>query len=55
MATGLNNIDIIGSVKKVGVCLISVLLASCGVIQSKNIEEMSDNDRLGLLSWRALD
>ncbi len=53
MATGLNNIDIIGSVKKVGVCLISVLLASCGAIQSKNIEEMSDNDRLGLLSSKS--
>ena len=53
MATGLNNGDIMGSIKRLGVCLISVLLASCGAIQSKNIEEMSDNDRLGLLSSKS--
>ncbi|PUE13735.1 hypothetical protein [Limnohabitans sp. MMS-10A-178] len=50
MATGLNKENIKQSIKRLGVGFISVFLASCGAIQSKNIEEMIDYDRVVLLS-----
>lgn len=50
---GLTNCEIMRWTKVLGVFLISIFLASCGVVQAKKIEEMYDNDRLGLLSSKS--